>query len=412
MTIVRVKSVVTNPVEKTEGAPMIFLGLEDLESRTGRILTEELPMKRAEDAVSHRKGDVLFSKLRPYLAKSYLPIAAGSATGELLVLRPGPRVDARFLFYATLSTPWIEWANNTAYGTKMPRTSWELVGEYRMKLPQLEEQRRISDFLDVQLSRLDRIRSARQKQLNALDQRRTALMSACVTHAGRDAILHPLLGAIKRDWTVAPLRRVVAAINVGVVINPSTYFTSEGAPFIHGFNVREGWISNIGMKFMTPKSNLALQRSQVRQGDVLVVRAGATSGRAAMVPVEYDGANCASVLILRRGSIALPKYIETFFNSNVGKGQVQISQYGAAQEVISAGQVSSFLMAVPSLAEQRHKLEEYEANVRVLADARSNLKKQIDLLTERRQALITAAVTGQIDVSTASGRGVAEGVTR
>ncbi|MFD5118536.1 restriction endonuclease subunit S [Streptomyces sp. NPDC058385] len=411
MTHVRIKSVVRNVVQKSDGASSPFLGLEDIEGGTGRLLVKELPRKAAEDSICHESGDVLFSKLRPYLAKSYLPNAKGTGTGELLVLRPSAEVNAKFLIYVTLSSPWVEWANTTAYGTKMPRTSWELVGDYRTWLPPLEEQRRIADFLDAETARIDALTSRRKVQQQLLVERRAALKTECVTYSGPQKVHHPLLGDIHPDWQVLPLRRILPAINVGVVINPSHYFTESGVPFIHGFNVREGFISQVGMKFMSGESNELHRRSRVYVGDVLVVRAGATAGRAAKVGEEFDGANCASVLILRKSETLDAAYLETFLNAVAGKGQVSFSQYGAAQEVISAGQVSSFSIALPPMSEQVERVAELSAATAETVALESGLTRQVALLSERRQALITAAVTGQFDVSTASGRHVTDGVS-
>ncbi|MFF0780902.1 restriction endonuclease subunit S [Streptomyces sp. NPDC003720] len=277
--------------------------------------------------------------------------------------------------------------------------------------PGLEEQRRIADFLDGETARIDALTGKRTVQLKLLAERRAALKTRCVTCSGPQKVHHPLLGDIHPDWQVLPLRRILPAINVGVVINPSHHFTEAGIPFIHGFNVREGFISQVGMKFMSSESNELHKRSRVYAGDVLVVRAGATAGRAAKVSEEFDGANCASVLILRKSEALDATYLETFINSVAGKGQVSFSQYGAAQEVISAGQVSSFSIALPPLSEQIARVAKLSVATAETAALESGLTRQVALLSERRQALITAAVTGQFDVSTASGRNVTDGVT-
>ncbi len=165
MSRVRVKAVVLNVIEKSDGSAQPFIGLEHVQGGTGKLTVDELPIKSAEDSFCHKPGDVLFSKLRPYLAKSVQPVFHGTGTGELLVMRPQGHVDARYLLYQTLSSPWLEWANTTSYGTKMPRTSWDSVGEYRIWLPALDEQRRIADFLDAETSRIDAMRRLRKGQL-------------------------------------------------------------------------------------------------------------------------------------------------------------------------------------------------------------------------------------------------------
>jgi type I restriction enzyme, S subunit len=296
-------------------------------------------------------------------------------------------------------------------GTTFLELSSDKLAAFQVHVPRLEEQRRIADFLDAETARIDTLMRRRKAQQRLLIERRAALKTRCVTYSGPQKVHHPILGDIHPDWQVLPLRRILPGINVGVVINPSHYFTESGIPFIHGFNVREGFINQVGMKFMSNESNELHKRSRVYAGDVLVVRAGATAGRAAKVSEEFNGANCASVLILRKSKALDAAYLETFINSIAGKGQVSFSQYGAAQEVISAGQVSSFSIALPPVGEQVERLAELtQASAETVA-LESGLTRQVALLSERRQALITAAVTGQFDVTTASGRNVTDGGT-
>ncbi|MFB7605348.1 restriction endonuclease subunit S [Streptomyces gardneri] len=359
-------------------------------------------------------GAVIVSTVRTYLRA----IASVAASDEPLVfstgfavLEAGPKVDSRFLGHYCRSQPFIDEVVARSTGVSYPAINASEIGNLPISLPPLEQQRRIADFLDSETARIDTLVRARKAQQALLVGRRTALKTDSVTYAGPDRKHHPLLGHIHPGWKVLPLRRILPAINVGVVINPSHYFTTSGVPFIHGFNVREGWINPAGLKFMTSESNELNRRSKVFTGDVLVVRAGATAGRAAKVDEEFDGANCASVLILRKSEQLDSAYLETFINSIAGKGQVSFSQYGAAQEVISAGQVSSFVIALPPLAEQRARMVELAAATAATAALEARLTQQVALLSERRQALITAAVSGQFDISTASGRNVADGVT-
>ncbi|MGP2440511.1 restriction endonuclease subunit S [Streptomyces sp. JW3] len=336
------------------------------------------------------------------------------ADSHITIARAEPdELDARFSYYWLSSRPFQEYVHAALVvgATNQIELNRDRLGDAPVPLPPLEKQRHIADFLDAETARIDALVSRRKIQQKLLVDRRAALKTECVTYSGTGKVHHPLLGDIHPNWQILPLRRILPAINVGVVINPSHFFTESGVPFIHGFNVREGFISSDGMKFMSSESNDLHKRSKVYVGDVLVVRAGATAGRAAKVSEGFGGANCASVLILRKSEALDATYLETFINSATGKGQVSFSQYGAAQEVISAGQVSSFFIALPSVSEQVARVARLSAATAETATLESGLTRQVALLSERRQALITAAVTGQIDVSTASGRNVTDGVT-
>ncbi|PAZ17615.1 hypothetical protein CLM62_01515 [Streptomyces sp. SA15] len=324
--------------------------------------------------------------------------------------RPVNGSDTRYLWYVLRALHGSEWLDVLCNKATIRHLTGEKLGALEIPMPPQEEQRRIADFLGAETARIDALLAKRSQQRDLLKERHLAALADCVSSHQVGSYMHPLAGAVSNQWQIMQLRRVLPAVNVGVVINPSTYFTDDGVPFIHGFNVRSGWIDKNGMKFMSKVSNEKLSRSRLYAGDVLVVRAGAP-GRSAVVTDEFEGANCASVLILRKGQRVLPEFLSAFINSPAGRGQVKISQYGAAQEVISAAQTLSFEIPVPDMPEQRRRVSKMNRVVESLNLLSQKINDQVALLTERRQTLITAAVTGQFDVSTASGRNVTDGVT-
>ncbi|MEU9760463.1 restriction endonuclease subunit S [Streptomyces sp. NPDC001834] len=369
-----------------------------------------------EIATSYRRSTVIAGDLVVSIGPSYgkVMVVPGELAGANLTqgtarVAAAVGTDVRFLYWALQTTIARQFWDSSVGGATFRALNLEPLGRTPVALVPLEDQRRIAYFLDAETDRVDALATKRGEQIRLLHERRVACLAACVSSHGPDSYRHPLTGNISYQWPVVQLRRVLPAVNVGVVINPSTYFEETGVPFIHGFNVRSGWINPQGMKFMSEESNEELHRSRLHAGDVLVVRAGAP-GRSAVVTDEYDGANCASVLILRRSQQLLPEFLSAFINSPAGRGQVRIAQYGAAQEVISAAQTLSFQIPVPDLTEQRRRVTHLKRKLAALDHMSQKLERQSDLLTERRQALITAAVTGQFDVSTASGRNVTDGV--
>jgi len=150
-----------------------FVALEHLESGTGRLITDaELADRPASDtgAASVEPGDVLFGKLRPYLAKTWLADRPVFASTELLCLRPRVGIDSRWLTYLVTSGPFVDWAVASSEGTKMPRTSWEKIAEYRIDIPPLDHQCAITDYLDAETARIDALI---EKKLR---------MSSCLPH--------------------------------------------------------------------------------------------------------------------------------------------------------------------------------------------------------------------------------------
>lgn len=181
MTGARLRHAVRLRVEPSLDARPL-LNLEQIESGTGRVLGD-LSVSAPAGAIRFEPGDVLFSKLRPYLAKSVRAQEPMHGTGELLAMVPGPRIDSRYLLYLTLSSPWLEAASLTAYGTKMPRTSWEAMADFRLPDVPLDHQRRVADFLDDQVGRIENIVGARREQLHRVTASRESEVFNSVTGA-------------------------------------------------------------------------------------------------------------------------------------------------------------------------------------------------------------------------------------
>lgn len=391
MNEIRIKVVARNPVVKSIGSPQPFISLEDIESNTGRLLTATLPLKAAEDSVAHQPGDVLFGKLRPYLAKSLLCESEGTATGELLVLRPDQELDARFLFYVTLSQTWLSWANATSYGSKMPRTSWETLAEYRLWLPPLEEQRRITDFLDAEISRHHRLEAAMRQHLDQLSQRRRS--------------------AVNLTWPRTEARHTRLGYRVALVTSGprgwSDYVANKGTLFFRSANLRRDSIApNLESVVYvdTPKNAAAeLIRSRTRSGDVLVGITGANTGWVTLATEEITGANVSQHVCLIRpiASQVNSRWLAYLISSSRVQDKILASQYGGTKTQLSLPDIRNISLPSVDIRDQQRVAQEIDHQLNLIDRQSIARASQLVLLRERRQALITAAVSGQFDVTTA-----------
>ncbi len=156
-----------------------YVGLENVEAWTGRHI-KETDQKPESVANLFEIGDVLFGKLRPYLAKVLMPNFKGRCTGELLVLRPR-KYDTRFLQYLLLADNFINNVDASTYGAKMPRAEWDFIGNLKPPLPPHPQQTTIADFLDQETTRIDALKTKINRAIELLREKRTALISAAVT---------------------------------------------------------------------------------------------------------------------------------------------------------------------------------------------------------------------------------------
>lgn len=320
---------------------------------------------------------------------------------RLCALRPRTGVDARFIRYC-LPGVLRSISQQTSATTVKHLSANDLLSQV-IDVPPLDDQRKIAEYLDEEIGRIDQAITARRSQRKLVEESRASALenTICGKSLRGDRKQWPH-GTIPHTWDVVPLRRLVTEIRVGVVVNPSNYFCDEGLPFVHGYNVRNGLFDLSNLKFISEKDSRVLSRTRLRTGDVLVVRAG-EPGRSAVVPSDLEGGNCASVLVIRSVPEVRPEWLSTFFNSPQGRAQVGASQYGAAQEVTSVAEVRRLNVPFCSLIDQDVLLGDRDRHLTDLNRLDSVLARQGKVLAEKREVLITAAVKGHIDVSTARG---------
>jgi len=155
------------------------VALENIESWTGRFIDSEVDYQG--EGISFLEGDVLFGKLRPYLAKVLNAKFSGASVGDIFVMRPKLGISSRFAFYRFLSELFIDIVNGSTFGAKMPRVSWDFIANLHIAMPNNNEQRTISDHLGRKTTTIDQTKLRIEKQINLLKEFRTALISEAVT---------------------------------------------------------------------------------------------------------------------------------------------------------------------------------------------------------------------------------------
>lgn len=121
------------------------VALENIEGWTGQYLDTDSEYEG--QGIAFQKDDVLFGKLRPYLAKVYLAPQNGEALGDFWVLRPNQEVVPEYLHNLLLSKGVVDIINSSTYGTKMPRADWQTNSKIQLPIPPLNEQHVITDTI-------------------------------------------------------------------------------------------------------------------------------------------------------------------------------------------------------------------------------------------------------------------------
>ena len=156
-----------------------YIGLENVESYTGRYLPTDTVYDEAVYDI-YRQGDILFGKLRPYLAKVFITEDNGFCTGEFAVIKDY-KGYLRFLFYYLLSDGFLKIVNASTYGAKMPRANWDFIKNLPVPTIPSDEERCIADYLDSKCSEIDSAISLKKQQIEALNDYKKSLIYEYVT---------------------------------------------------------------------------------------------------------------------------------------------------------------------------------------------------------------------------------------
>lgn len=156
-----------------------LVALENIESWTGRYIDTQSEFDIG--GIRFKTGDVLFGKLRPYLAKVYLSEEEGVCVSEILAINTDQRVLSKFLFYRLLSSDFISIVNSSTYGAKMPRANWQFISNLKIPYPKNKEQEKIIKYLDDRISSITKLLDNLDSQLERLKEIRKIEIYNAVT---------------------------------------------------------------------------------------------------------------------------------------------------------------------------------------------------------------------------------------
>lgn len=334
-------------------------------------------------------GDLVLNKMKTWQGSLGVSDLHGIVSPAYFVCELTDQVDRRFLHYVLRSRPYV--AEYAARSKGIRPAQWDLPwDEFKSILvatPPPEIQKRIAAFLDRETTRIDALIERKRTMQGLLMDRRSTVVDAAL--AATDST---------KGWAHSRLKFLVGRATSG---NRDHSFTPDegGVPCLRGINVKLGRIVLQDLERMSVVDHERHGATRLRAGDVVIVRSG-NAGVASVVPPELDDSNCVDLVIVRRSPQVDSKLVEVAINSSEARRQIELRRAAAALGHFNAEDVGELMVAVPeSLAEQRRLVEELDLKTSVLNVLVEKLDGQVLLLTEHRQALITAAVTGQIEVS-------------
>lgn len=379
-----------------------YIGLENIESGTGRLLLETEQEQVDSTVAAFDERAVLFGKLRPYLAKVAAPDFAGVASTEIMVFRPAPDTDRRFLAYSLLSDGFIKRISSMVDGAKMPRANPDDVLNMRLVLPSLNEQRRIAAWLDEKTAKVDRLLAMRRSQIEIIDEQRRSIIQEVVTRGLDPAVSVmdsglPALGQIPAHWEMKELRYLVPQdrqIMYGIVLpGPNV---DDGVPIVKGGNCEPGRLEMEFMNRTTREIEAGYVRSRLKAGD-LVYSIRGSIGACAIIPPELEGANITQdAARIAPGKSTHSRFLWYSVNAKYFFSQMDSGAVGATIRGVNIKDLKRGVVALPPMHEQIAIADFLDGETSRFDRLRSAYERQIALLAEYRASIIHEAVTGQI----------------
>ncbi|MCO8308730.1 restriction endonuclease subunit S [Streptomyces sp. RKCA744] len=365
-------------------------------------------------------GDVLVPKITPTFEAGRsvlirgLHRGVGTGSTELHVLRPGPLVDPRFLLYVVNTHSFLKQGEAEMYGVAgQQRVPDAFLRDLPVQLPSLEEQHRIADFLDAETLRIDTLAQIAQQGKKLLNERRWATVHAAVTGLGSsEGKKDRGLGwteSLPERWPVVPLKWI-ATLGSGHTPSRSRpeYWENCSIPWISLFDVgrmrdaRQEQLNETVQQIS--KLGMANSSACLHPAGTVVLSRTASVGFSTVMGL--DMAVSQHFVTWTCGESLSPYYL--LHTLRAMRQYFESVQVGTTNVTVFMPDLNAIKVPLPPLNEQELIVQSIRAQTARIDALAENFDRQVRLLAERRQALITAAVTGQIDVSTASGRGIEE----
>lgn len=313
------------------------------------------------------------------------------------------RIDEKFLAYLlSISSDEL---NVRGRGSTFLELSADELGAFRIAFPPPTEQQSIAAFLDRETAKIDALVAEQERLIALLREKRQAVISHAVTKGlnpdtpMKDSGIE-WLGAIPAHWTSVKLGRA-SFMQEGPGLR-TWQFTAEGTRVICVTNITDAGIdfSRLEKFISTEEYQRAYQNFTVDSGDVLLSSSGNSWGKVAV----YDGdekviLNTSTIRLRQSEEAGLTnQYIAFLLQSDAVRDQLELAMTGACQPNFGPTHLNSVMIALPSTNDQDAIVDFLSAACSKLESLIAEAQSAITLLQERRAALISAAVTGKIDV--------------
>ena len=380
----KAKHIFSLVTENVSDSSLPKIALENIESWTGKYI--ETDSDFMGEGVEFKKDDILFGKLRPYLAKVYKAEFAGQAVGDIYVFRGNEEQNPEYLKYLLLSYPFISVVDGSTYGAKMPRANWDFISHLVLPCPPKTEQVTIAAFLDHKVGKIDATIAEKEQMLKDLKNYRSAIISEAVTK-GLDKNVEmkdsgiEWCGYIPIHWQVLKIGYIFQ--NLDYLRQPISSENRERNNPQYEYYGASGVIDKIDSYNVNDK--------------VLLIGEDGANLVSRTLPLIYKAEG--KFWVNNHAHILKPISSDYDYMAFL----LETADYtnyitGSAQPKLSQEKLSSVKLPVPPIEEQKQIAKKLICIVPLIDRSLIEIEKIIKDLKSYKSALITEVVTGKIDL--------------
>lgn len=366
-----------------------YIGLENVASNCGGYIETDTEYLDAYYDIC-KKGDLLYSRLRPYLAKCIVAPFDGFCTGEFLNIC-SCKCNKSFLRYWLVSPAATNEINASTYGAKMPRADKTFIMNLSFLLPPLSEQKRIAEYLDKTVGRIDGLREKISREIERLGDYKKLMISEAVcrgldkTAKMKDSGI-PWVGKIPAGWEVKKIASLYSLRNQKV--------SEKDYPALS--------VSKMGVIPQlehVAKSNDLDNRKLVREGDFAIN--SRSDRRGACGIARQDGSVSLINIVLKPRESMSPDYFDWLFHSTLFADEFYKWGSGIDADVWSTHwkMMKKICVPFPPLAEQKRIAEYIDKQVAKIDALIEKRKAELERLEALKRSIICECVTGKKEVA-------------
>ena len=372
--------------------------IDDVENGYTRFFDDDILVAKITPCFENGKGALVRNTVK----------GVGFGTTELHVLTAGNEIEARYLYYVTVSDHFRRLGEAAMFGAAgQKRVPEDFIRDYQVPVPPLAQQHSIAEYLDRETARLDTLIAAKQRMLRLLVEKQRAFITHAVTCG-----LHPSspmqdsaiswLGEIPAHWQIWKIGHLAVVGNGSTPSrNNESYWADEGIPWLNSGVVNRPEITSAD-QFVTKLATRRCHLPMVGSGAALIAITGQgkTRGRASILSIDATISQHLA-FIQPRGHRLRPWFLRWVLVAAYDFLRSISDDAGGTKGALTCEQIANLRVPVPPVNEQDEILSQVAAAVEKMESCQSVVDRTISIIKERRAAVISNAVAGKLDLGSA-----------